>query len=152
MTPKEFEALARDAWKKVPVDVLGKIENVGLLIEDAPSPEVLHEEGIPADGTLLGLYRGVPKTALGSEYGIGGVLPDTITLFRLPILHEAGSLFGEMPAPEGGNTPQTFREVVEKVIRETLWHEIAHHFGMDEDAVSRREGEGTNRYKDQKPA
>jgi predicted Zn-dependent protease with MMP-like domain len=74
---------------------------------------------------LLGLYHGVPQTARGDIYGIGMTLPDTITLFQIPIEEEAG------------NDPERIKQVV----ADTIWHEVGHYFGLDEDAVERRERE-----------
>ncbi len=77
-------------------------------------------------------------TARGSDYGVGGTLPDTITLFRLPILAEASELTDT-------ETSQ-FRENVKRVVRETIWHEVGHYFGLEEEPINEREGEGTNRF------
>ncbi|MEK7135961.1 MAG: metallopeptidase family protein, partial [Patescibacteria group bacterium] len=101
-----------------------RIQNVALLVEDEPSEEVRIREGLSEHETLLGLYQGIPATVRGDSYGIGPTVPDTITLFKLPI-EEAG-----------GNVP----EEVRKVVAETIWHEYAHYFGMDEDEVRFREG------------
>lgn len=146
MTPENFTTIAEEAFARVPRDVVGNLHNVALLVEEAPTFELLKEEGIPEGGTLLGLYRGVPKTARGSDYGVGPTLPDTITLFRTPILEEAAVFArGRGMRPEETD-PRALEEEVKRVVEETLWHEIAHHFGMDEDAVSKREESGTNRY------
>jgi len=113
-----------EKWAKI-------ISNVAILIEDEPDEATLRENGInPNEGTLLGLYRGIPRTERGSDYGVGETLPDTITLYRLPIL----------------DTTQGDEKSVTKVIRETVWHEIAHYFGMKEGDVRHRESDGTNRY------
>jgi len=68
----------------------------------------------------------------GGEYGIGMTMPDTITLYRLPLLEEADAL--------GGG-----EEGLRRAVRETIWHEVAHYFGFDERAVNAREEDGTNR-------
>jgi predicted Zn-dependent protease with MMP-like domain len=102
------------------------------LVEDEPSVALRKLEDLPPDVTLLGHYHGVPHTARGDYYGVGTTLPDTITLFMLPILEEAMELGGK-------------EEHVRKVIRDTIWHEVAHHFGMDESAVRKREDERQNR-------
>lgn len=131
MTPEEFEKLVAEALAKVPEKFAKRLKNVAILTAEEPDPETLKEEGIvPGQGTLLGLYRGVPMTARGDLYGVGATLPDTITLYRLPILAEAAD--AGVPVAE--------------IVRETVWHEIAHYFGFDEHAVNEREDEGTNRY------
>lgn len=129
MTPEEFERVAAEEYARVPERFRALIKNVALIIENEPDEETRKEEGLTEEETLLGLYRGVPATARGDFYS--GVLPDTITLYREPILDEAKE--AAMDARE--------------VIRETMWHEIAHYFGMEEDAVDWREEEGTNRFK-----
>ena len=91
-----------------------------------PSPALRAEERLGFGQTLLGHYRGIPHTARGDNYGVGNTLPDTITLFRLPIENEAITL--------GGG-----EENLRKAIRETIWHEVAHHFGMDEHEVRAKE-------------
>lgn len=132
MTPEEFEQVVAEALKRVPEKFAARLTNVAILTEDEPTKQILEEEGLdPARGeTLLGLYRGIPATERGEYYGVGATMPDTITLFRLPILEAA--------ADE--------RKSVADVVRETVWHEIAHYFGMDEHGVRGREDAGTNRY------
>jgi predicted Zn-dependent protease with MMP-like domain len=100
-----------------------KIRNVAILLEDEPSAEVRTREGLGPDETLLGLYHGVPLGERGDGYGIGETLPDTITLYRKPILDEAHETDGD----------------VARVVRETIWHEFGHYFGLDEDEVRARE-------------
>lgn len=131
MDSDTFKKLVADVLAKVPEKFTRLLENVAILIEDAPSDAVLQEHGlVPGRGTLLGLYHGVPRTERGVDYGVGEVLPDTITLYRLPILDAA----------------LHEQKDVSQVVYETLWHEIAHYMGFDEHAVARREEEGTNRY------
>lgn len=124
MSVEEFTNLVADiGFSPVPEQFRTRINNVALLVEDEPSSEVRSREGLQHGETLLGLYQGVPHTERGDSYGFFGVLPDTITLFRLPILAAAQE--------EDGN--------VSRVIRETIWHEVAHHFGLSEDEVRTRE-------------
>lgn len=108
------------------------IKNVAFLIEDDPSDELRHEEGLHADETLLGHYRGIPITVRGDGYGFGITMPDTITLFCNPILDAAKELNSDNKPAE---------DAVRQVIRDTIWHEVAHHFGMDETRVRARESE-----------
>lgn len=123
MTRDAFEKLVEEGFLRIPEQFRAKICNVALLVEDEPSEEVRAQEGLSAEETLLGLYQGIPNTARGDSYGVGPTLPDTITLFQHPI---------EEAAREDG-------EDVRMVIAETIWHEFAHYFGMDEDAVRSRE-------------
>ncbi|MBP6860448.1 MAG: metallopeptidase family protein [Candidatus Pacebacteria bacterium] len=139
MDEHAFRNIVATAWLRIPDRFVGRVDNVALLIEDEPDGEVRKEEGLGEGDTLLGLYRGVPMTARGAEYGVGATLPDTITLYRLPIMEEAGHL--QLVDPT-----LTLETAVEKAVEETLWHELAHYFGMEEDHVNKREDEGTNRY------
>lgn len=138
MNAEAFERLAAEELDAVPESFARRVENLAVLIEDEPSLEALHEENVPEGETLLGLYRGVPAPARGDFYN--GVLPDTITLYRLPLLEEAEELLREGRAPDIG-------AAVRLAVRETLWHELGHHFGLDEDVVHRREEEGTNEFR-----
>lgn len=126
MDSREFEKVVADVgYSCVPEPFRSKIRNVALVIEDDVPDELADELGLDDDETLLGFYHGVPQTARGDAYGIGITLPDTISLFRLPILDEA---------EETGKS-------VRRVVEETIWHEVGHHFGLDEDEVMRRERE-----------
>ncbi len=125
MNPSEFEKLVAEGYDRLPQWVRDKIKNVALLIEDEPSEEVRAAEGLGDDETLLGYYQGIPLSARGEGYGVGMTLPDTITIFRLPILEAA---------QEDGMD-------VRDVVTDTIWHEFAHHFGMNEAEVRTREQE-----------
>ena len=80
--------------------------------------EIVVEDENPEDPDLFGLYLGVPLTDRGSTYA--GVLPDKIAIYRLPLEDE----FADDP------------EALEEEIRITVLHEVAHHFGIDEDRLS----------------
>lgn len=134
MSEQEFEQIAIAEWERVPDRFKQKITNLALLIEDDVSDLVRKEEGLEEGESLLGLYHGIPLTERGSEYGVGGTMPDTITLYRLPILEEASEM------------DRAFRDAVRIVVRETLWHEVGHYFGLPEHGVNEREEEGTNRF------
>ncbi len=121
MDKEEFERVVAEALNAVPVRFAAKLKNVAILIEEGTE-----------NGDLLGLYHGVALTERGDNYGVGMTLPDTITLYRLPILRAA--------AEDGIEVAQ--------VVQDTVWHEIAHYFGMDELGVEAREDEGTNQYKE----
>jgi predicted Zn-dependent protease with MMP-like domain len=103
--PRRFEALVADALDTIPGDLAGLLDNVVVVVED---------RGEEPD--LLGLYEGTPLTER-EDYG-GLALPDRIALYRLPIC--------EMCADEA--------EVVEEVMV-TVVHELAHHFGIDDDRL-----------------
>jgi len=95
-----------------------KLENVSVVVEDYPNQHQLKKVG--TGGMLLGLYEGVPKTKRG-RYGIGATLPDKITIFKIPILAISRSI-----------------EQLKENVRNTVIHEIAHHFGMSEARIRHR--------------
>ena len=123
MKRDEFEKLVAEGYQKLPAWVREKIRNVAILVEDEPSQEDRQAEGLGDDQTLLGLYKGIPLSERGENYGVGMTLPDTITLYQRPI--EAVAQEDSVP--------------VAQIIAETVWHEFAHHFGMDEREVRLRE-------------
>ena len=123
MDRARFEKFVDEGYNRLPAWVRTKIANVALLIEDEPSEEVCALEELEPGETLLGLYQGVPLT--GRNYDASMALPDTITLYQLPIEHAA----------------EEYGSDARDVIAETIWHEFAHHFGMDEGAVRAREEE-----------
>jgi predicted Zn-dependent protease with MMP-like domain len=127
MTDERFEELVSEGIEAIPERFLARLKNVAVVIADVPTKEQLEENGIPEGDTLLGLYEGIPLVERGENYG-GLVLPDKITIFKLPVLEEAGS--GE--------------DEVRRVVKETVWHEVAHYFGYGDDEIEEREKEGTN--------
>jgi len=123
MRRNKFEKLVAEAFEALPQWKRDKIMNVALLVEDEPSKADRKAEGLGRNETLLGLYKGIPLSARGEMYGVGMTMPDTITLYQIPI---------ERAAKEDGKD-------VREVVAETIWHEFAHHFGMDEGQVRERE-------------
>lgn len=103
MSRQRFEELVTDALDLLPEQFAKAMNNVVVLVEE-------HD---PQDPTLLGVYVGVALTERDSDYG--GVLPDRITVYRRPLL--------DMCSDED--------EVVNEVAI-TVVHEIAHHFGIDD--------------------
>jgi predicted Zn-dependent protease with MMP-like domain len=119
-----FERLVREGIAAIPEKFLERIENVAIVIEEYPSPEQLRNSRTGKGYILFGLYEGVPKT---KRWGYGQVLPDKITIFKNPILSVSSS-----------------EEQLREIVRDTVWHEIGHYFGMDEvqvrEAEKRRRG------------
>nr|WP_243694954.1 metallopeptidase family protein [Labedella populi] len=109
MTSDDFEDLVEEVFDTLPDDVVDDLDNVAIIVEDRPE-----------DGSLdlLGLYHGVALTERG-QYGFGE-LPDTISIYREPLLHHAGDL-----------------DALREEIRVTLIHEIGHYFGLDDDELHR---------------
>lgn len=124
MDDLEFEKLVQEAFLRIPEKFRARMENVAVVTEEEPDRETLLAQGLtePED-TLLGLYSGIPHTERGEGYGVVGTLPDKITIYRLP---------NELEAEESGKP-------LAQAVYETLWHEIAHHFGMDEAEVEEAE-------------
>ena len=112
----EFEKIVNDGIKAIPEKFLRKLENVAIIIEDEPTSAQKKKLNIRPNWTLFGLYEGVPQLERGANYS--AVLPDKITIFQNPIEEEARD-----------------EKDVEEVVKNTVWHEIAHHFGMDEARV-----------------
>ena len=140
MQRKKFEKLVAEGYERLPAWVREKIKNVALLVEDEPSHEDREAEGLGEDETLLGLYKGVPLSERGELYGVGMTMPDTITLYQLPIEDAAEEeLTTSNVVNDHNDIVSRYGELVAKIITETIWHEFAHHFGMDEHEVRERE-------------
>lgn len=108
MSEAEFEEAVADALDLVPQELLDLMDNVVVLVEDEPPPE--------EEPDLLGLYDGTPLTERDLTWG--GTLPDRIFIFRGPTLRMC----------------RTKQEVVDEVAI-TVVHEIAHHFGIDDERL-----------------
>lgn len=114
MTNEEFEKLVSEGIDAIDEKFLQKLKNVEIVIEENPTPFQLGK--LKLRGALLfGLYEGIPQT---KREGYGQVLPDKITIFKNPI-------------EQAYSNP----EDIKKAVKDTVWHEIAHHFGMDETQV-----------------
>ena len=116
----------------IPEKFRSHIKNVAFLVEDEPSQEVRRVEGLQQGETLLGYYHGIPTPMRGDWYGMGTTMPDTITLYQWPIEETAAEMARL-------NLDMAHETAVRQVIRDTVWHEVAHHFGMDEHTVRHRE-------------
>jgi predicted Zn-dependent protease with MMP-like domain len=115
MSPREFDRLVEKALRAVPIRFRRRLNNVAFVVE----PES------PTPG-LLGLYEGRPLTS--RSVGDGFTMPDRITIFQGP--HERIA---------------RDRPHLEQLLKETVWHEVAHYFGMDERGVRRAERERRRR-------
>ncbi len=109
-----FEELVVEAIDELPDDILAILDNVEIVVADAPTTHQLDEAGdLDAGEMLLGLYEGIPLTDRTGGYGL--VLPDKITLFQ-------GAL--ESICPD--------EETLRNEVRVTVIHELAHHFGISD--------------------
>lgn len=116
MRRAEFEKLVEEAIAAVPERFRQEMANLAFVIEDLP-PAGKDADG--EEGDLLGLYEGIPLTE--RTFDESGILPDKITVYMSVVEDEA----------------EETSEPLDKVVRETVWHEIAHYFGFDEDAAER---------------
>ncbi len=113
-----FRRLVSRALEDLPAEFLEKMSNIEVVVEDRPTPEQEADAGgDPEEGLLMGLYEGIPLTERTSAYG--GILPDRITLFQRNIEAVCES-------------PEEIREE----ILTTVLHEIAHHFGIDDERLT----------------
>lgn len=115
MDREKFEKLVNEAIKTIPKKFLERLDNVDIVIEDTPTPCQLKKFKAGKSSIILGLYEGIPKN---KRWHYGQVLPDKITIFKKPIERIAQS-----------------EDKMKEIIKNTVWHEIAHHFGMDEARV-----------------
>lgn len=111
MEDKEFEQIVSDAVANVPEPYQSRLQNIAFLIEDEPTPDQRQRLNLHPGQTLFGLYEGTPLPQRG---GATKLLPDKITIFKNPIL-------------DASHTEQAVKDQVAK----TIWHEVAHYFGLD---------------------
>jgi predicted Zn-dependent protease with MMP-like domain len=111
----EFQRLINEALEALPGEHVRNIKNVAILYEDEPTPEQRTKLALRHDQTLLGLYEGQP---LSERQGMTRLFPDKITLFKVPLMRYA-------------NNEAELREE----IKHTLWHEIAHYYGLDHQRI-----------------
>ena len=134
MTIEKFEKLVNEGIRAIPKRFLEKLENVDIVIEDELTPYQLRKLGARKNLLIFGLYEGVPKT---KRWGYGQVLPDKITILKNPI--EKVARGSEEEAKRTNSLlhlhPATRESVIKEIVRDTVWHEIAHHFGLDEKRV-----------------
>lgn len=111
MSRTHFEAVVDRALEGLPEWVHQQLDNVVVVVEDWPTPEQ-----DPKGEGMLGIYEGISLLERGGDYW--GALPDQITIFRLPHL-----------------ALQLSQEEMEREIRRTVLHELAHHLGIDDDRL-----------------
>lgn len=118
MNEEAFAQLVAEALDSLPPEIAARMENVEVVVEPYPTRAQLRAAGVRSGRTLLGLYEGVPHTHRTASYGL--VLPDKITIFQRPI-----EALCRGPAE------------IRAEVRRTVVHEIAHHFGLDDQALRR---------------
>ena len=116
MNRRKFEQFVDEAMQQLPRALSEQINNLAVRVENRPTPAQLRRWDIPLGTTLLGFYEGVPLPERSADYGL--VPPDVIYIFQKPI-------------EEICSTEDEIREQVHQTVR----HEIAHHFGIDDERL-----------------
>ncbi len=120
----DFEKIIAEALDHLPEDRIKGLKNIAITYEDEPTAEQHTKLKLRCNQTLYGLYEGIPLTrrAAASSLFSGNpmILPDKITIFKLPIIDSADSM-----------------ETVRSRVRHTLWHEIAHYYGLDHSQIDK---------------
>ena len=116
MDPDAFDRLVSAAYARIPGRFRRRLKNIALVVEAEPTAAQLVKGRVPRGGTLLGLYEGRPLTVRSVFEPFA--MPDRITLFQGP--HER---LARSPAH------------LARLVEDTVWHEVAHYFGMDERQV-----------------
>lgn len=107
----QFNDMIAESLDELPDKYTSKLNNVLITFEDDPSTEQRVKLNLRCNETLFGLYEGIPLPARGAGYQM--VLPDKITLFKNPMIHTTHDLVS-----------------LKSQVKHTLWHEIAHYFGL----------------------
>jgi predicted Zn-dependent protease with MMP-like domain len=113
MSSDEFDRLVAEAYGRIPARFRRRMKNIAMMVESEPTPQQLARSRVPAGSTLLGLYEGRPLTSRSVFEPFA--MPDRITIFQGP--HER---LAQSP------------EHLAKLVDDTVWHEVAHYFGMNE--------------------
>jgi len=124
MRPDQFDELVEQAFRRIPARFRKRMKNVALVVEPEPSARQLSAGRVRQGATLLGLYEGRPLTQRSVFDPFA--MPDRITIFQGPHERLASS-----------------HEHLVRMVEDTVWHEVAHYFGMDElrvRAAERRRG------------
>jgi predicted Zn-dependent protease with MMP-like domain len=111
-----FAAIVAQSLDDLPEVFRAATDNVETVVEDWPDAETMQRAGVGHPAQLLGYYHGVPLTRRDHNYTM--VLPDKISIYRMPIVMRC-------------RTRDQVREMVGRVVR----HEVAHHFGIDDERL-----------------
>ncbi len=116
ISDEQFEQLINAAMDELPQEYIKGLKNVAITFEDLPTEEQRAKQQLGPHQTLFGLYEGIPLTKRNGNYSF--VLPDKITLFKLPLSASVTDMVG-----------------LKAQVKHTLWHEIAHYYGLDHDRI-----------------
>lgn len=122
ITDQEFANLIEESMEELPKEHMAAVKNVAIVYADEPTPEQRVQLQLQCYETLFGLYEGVP---LVKRNGMTGFGPDKITIFKNPMLAAVNTM-AQLKAQ----------------VKHTLWHEIAHYFGLDHDRIHELERKG----------
>jgi predicted Zn-dependent protease with MMP-like domain len=118
MNDKQFEELVENAINNIPDIYADKLNDVVFKIEDQPTTEQRTKLGLRKCDALFGLYEGIPLT---SRNGVKfSKVPDVITIFKHPMV----DIFAD-------------EQSLQKQVYETVWHEVAHFFGLDHKQINK---------------
>lgn len=115
-----FDQIVERAFQRIPTFYRRRIQNVAIVVEQEPSPDTLRAASVAPGHTLLGLYQGIPATK--RPWSAASGLPDRISLYQGPLERMAAS-----------------SAELERLVEDTLWHEIGHYFGLNEAEIRRAE-------------
>src|SRR5258708_7366621 len=115
VSDEDFQNYITEAMASLPKEHIKRLENVAILYEYDPTMEQRQKLALRNDQTLFGLYEGQP---LSQRQGQTRIFPDKITIFINPIRWSVNTL-----------------EQLKEQIRHTLWHEIAHYYGLDHSKI-----------------
>ncbi len=113
---EEFEKIVEVGMAAIPERFLKLLDNVVIMVEDQPTETQRKKFHLRHGWTLFGLYEGIPQSKRGDHYT--SVVPDKITIFQKPIEQAARDMAD-----------------MEAIVKNTVWHEVAHYFGLDEQQV-----------------
>lgn len=115
ITGEEFEKIVGDGIDAIPPLYQKHLQNVAFIVEDEATPDQMRQLNLYRGEVLFGLYEGVP---LPGRQGTTKLLPDKITIFKNPALRFSNSV-----------------EELREHVHHTIWHEVAHYYGLDHDKI-----------------
>ncbi|MDQ3093989.1 MAG: metallopeptidase family protein [bacterium] len=118
LSDEEFEQIVNEAIDSLE-EQTAHTKNLAIVTADDPSPDQREKLKLMPGHTLFGLYEGIPLIRRGSGYSM--VLPDKITIFKNPILAVSPDIVN-----------------LKRHVKRTVWHEIAHHYGLDHEDMEKR--------------
>jgi predicted Zn-dependent protease with MMP-like domain len=118
ISEKDFETMASSAIDSLPKQYIDNMDNVAIVVEEDPTEEQLARMHVLNNQLLYGLYEGIPLTARSNSYNL--VPPDKITIFKNPICQNSTDI-----------------ENLKEQIKRTIWHEIAHHYGLNHEQMDK---------------